>query len=357
MPLGQRLLIAVACLVIAATAGVVLWRSGTGTEVWVELRPVSLPLPPPPRSLAPGEDGQAPLLIVVENTPEARPQSGLADACLAYVVPTEARITRFLVAYCDAAPAAVGPVRSARRYMLDIATDLGAVLVHAGSSADALAQIRRGGAPVINEFWTSAPFWRDSARPMPHNLYTGIDRLRAALEKQPVTARPRGVPYAFAPPGAAPAGEATGVPAATVTLDYGPMYMVRYQFAPARRRYMREQDGRPHLDADGRSVLPVSVLVVFVRWSEVWERGAPSSRINLTSGGRLAVLAGGRLIEGTWTRSAQGPMSLQRADGGLVVLPRGPVWIELFPVDRPFTASAESSTPAPSPGPSPSDRR
>jgi hypothetical protein len=98
--------------------------------------------------------------------------------------------------------------------------------------------------------------------------------------------------------------------------------------------------------------MPVSVLVVFVRWSEVWERGAPSSRINLTSGGRLVVLAGGRLVEGTWTRTAQGPMSLHRADGGLVVLPRGPVWVELFPVDRPFVAQREAPAPAPSPGPS-----
>jgi hypothetical protein len=358
MPLGQRLLIAVACLVIAATAGVILWRGGTEPEVWVELRPVSLPLPPPPHTLSPGEDGRAPLLIVVENTPEARPQSGLADACLVYVMPTEARITRFLIAYCDATPPVVGPVRSARKYMLDIAADLGAVLVHAGSSAEALALIRRGGMPVINEFWTSAPFWRDGARAMPHNLYTGIDRLRAALEKQPLPVRPRGVPYAFAAAGSA-AGEAMGVPATTVTLDYGPPYTVRYQYDPPRRRYAREQDGRPHLDADGRSIAPVSVLVVFVRWSEVWERSGPSSRINLTSGGRLAILTGGRLVEGTWTRPAQGPMSLQRADGGLVVLPRGPVWIELFPVDRPFTAQDEAPGPAPSlpPRPSPSGRR
>lgn len=347
MTLGQRLIIVAACVVIAATAGVVAWRGMTPPDIWVELKPVSLPLPPAPRIHAPGEDGRAPLLIVIENTPEARPQSGLADACLVYAMPTEARITRFLTAYCDAAPTVIGPVRSVRRYMLDIATDLGAVLVHAGSSAEALAQIRRRGLPVINEFWTSGPFWRDAAREMPHNLYTSMDRLRAALEKQPVTARPHGVPYAFAAPG--PPAEPAGTPALAATLDYGAPYSVRYQYDPARRRYVREQDGRPHLDSDGRSILPVSVLVVFVHWSEVWERGSPSSRINLTSGGRVAIITGGQLHEGTWIRSAQGPMTLQRADGGLVVLPRGPVWIELFPVDQPFSTQADSPGPTPSP--------
>ncbi len=347
MLLGQRFIIVAACVIIAATAGVVAWRGMTPSDIWVELKPVSLPLPPAPRTHAPGEDGRTPLLIVIENTPEARPQSGLADACLVYAMPTEARITRFLTAYCDAAPTVIGPVRSVRRYMLDIATDLGAVLVHAGSSAEALAQIRRRGIPVINEFWTSGPFWRDAAREMPHNLYTGLDRLRAALEKQPVTARPHHVPYALAAPG--PPAEPTGTAALTATLDYGAPYSVRYQYDAARRRYVREQDGGPHLDSDGRSILPVSVLVVFVQWSEVWERGEPSSKINLTSGGRVAILTGGRLTEGTWIRSAQGPMVLQRVDGGLVVLPRGPVWIELFPVDRPFSTQVDSPGPTPSP--------
>jgi len=349
MSLGQRFAIAAACLIIAATAGVVAWRGLTPPDTWVELRPVSLPLPSPPRTNAPGEDGRTLLLIVIENTPEARPQSGLADACLVYAMPTEARITRFMAAYCDAAPTVIGPVRSVRRYMLDIATDLGAVLVHAGSSAEALVQIRRRGIPVINEFWTSGPFWRDAARQMPHNLYTSMDRLRAALEKQPVAARPHGVPYAFAAPGPPASGEPDGSLAMTATLDYGAPYSVRYQYDVARRRYAREQDGRPHVDANGRSISPVSVLVVFVQWSEVWERGEPSSRINLTSGGRVAILTGGRLHEGTWIRSAQGPMSLQRADGGLVVLPRGPVWIEMFPVDRPFSTQVESPGPTPSP--------
>jgi hypothetical protein len=335
MPQRQRLVVWIVTLTVVIGAILLAWRSTAPFDVWVELPPVSLPLPSPPRISAPGEDGIAPFLIVIENTPQARPQSGLADACLVYAMPTEARITRFLAAYCDEAPAAVGPVRSVRRYMLDIATDLGAILVHAGHSADALAQIRRRQIPVINEFWTPDPFWRDTSRPMPHNLYTGIGRLRAAVEKQPPAVRPRGVPYGF---GRAAPG---GTPAAVASLDYGPPYSVRYRYDAARLRYLREQDGAPHFDATGRRIAPVSVLVVFVRWSEVWENGSPSSQIDLTSGGRVAILTGGRLIEGTWVRSAAGPMSLQQADGRLIVLPRGPVWIELFPVDRPFAAAAE----------------
>ncbi|MBI3998192.1 MAG: DUF3048 domain-containing protein [Armatimonadetes bacterium] len=288
-------------------------------------------MPAPRRVFAPGEDGEAPLLVVVENTPQARPQAGLAEACLVYAMPTEGRITRFLAAFCDAAPKAVGPVRSVRRYMLDIATDLGAILVHAGYSGEALAAIRANGIPVINQFWTPGPFWRDAARQMPHNLYTSIDGLREAVKKTPIEVHPRGVSYTFGTPAA------DGTPAAGVTLDYGPLYAVRWRYDSERRRYQREQDGRPHLDAEGRQIGARSVLVVFVRWWQVQENGTLSSRIDLTGSGRLVIASEGHLSEGAWTRSASGPLVLKDGRGGPVVLPRGPVWIELFTADRPFS--------------------
>ncbi len=336
MSLRERLAILGASVAVVLAAAAFAWRGQMiPYNIWVELPPVSLPMPVARSVFAPGEDGVAPLLIVVENTPEARPQSGLADACLVYAVPTEARITRFLASFCDAVPKVVGPVRSVRRYMLEIAVDLGAILVHAGYSGESLAHIRARKIPVINQFWTPGPFWRDDARRMPHNLYTGVDRLRAQVENHPNGLRPRGVPYAF---GQLPAG---GVRATAVTLDYGPPYAVRYRYDALRRRYGREQDGRPHMDADGKSIAPTSVLVLFVRWWDVEEPTGPSSKIEFVGSGRLAVLADGRLIEGTWSRSNLGPLVL-RAGRAPVVIPRGPVWIELFPADRPFTVLGET---------------
>ncbi len=290
--------------------------------------------------LIPGADGETPFLVVIENAPQARPQSGLADACLVYALPTEARITRFLASYCWDTPTAIGPVRSVRMYMLEIASDLGAVLVHAGHSAEALASIRARKLPVINEFWASGPFWRDPVRKMPHNLYTRTDHLRAELRKKPLNVRTGSVPYSMEP--AAPIVALDAMPSETVVLDYGPLYAVRYRYDPGQRRYLRDQDGRPHLDADGRQIAPASVLVAFVQWRDVLEQGAPSSKINLIGTGRLAIITEGRIVEGTWRRSKDRPLALQTATGGPVVLPRGPVWIELFPVDRPFAVSPGS---------------
>jgi len=342
----QRAAIWSATVAVVLAAGILAWRD-TGPKGQQDVPGASAP-PEAERVLIPGADGETPFLVVIENTPQARPQSGLADACLVYALPTEARITRFLASYCGDSPTAIGPVRSARQYMLEIASDLGAVLVHSGHSAEALASIRAQKLPVINEFWASGPFWRDPARKMPHNLYTRLDHLRAELRKKPMNVRPGGVPYSMEIASQVMVPGAT--PSEVVELDYGPLYAVRYRYDAGRRRYLRDQDGRPHLDADGRQIAPASVLVAFVQWRDVMELGGPSSKIILIGGGRLAIITEGRLVEGTWRRSKDRPLAFQAAGGGPVVLPQGPVWVELLPVDRPFAASAGS------PGAGPSSR-
>jgi hypothetical protein len=342
MILGQRLAIWSATLALVLLVGVYAWQHAwPSDEVRLELRQPSLPLPNLYEALIPGRAGEAIVLIVIENTPEARPQSGLADACLVYAMPTEARITRFLAAYCTASPTVIGPVRSARGYMLEIASDLGAVLVHAGYSAEARDMIVSRNLPVLNEFRTSGPFWRDKTRQAPHNLYTDLDRVRDVLLERRVTPAPRGVPYRFGPEATATLEK--GTPAATIALGYGAAYDVVYRYDAERRRYLREQDGRPHTDASGRQVAAGSVITIFVQWRDILIRGVPSSKIDLAGHGRLVVAAEGRAVEGKWDRIAGLPLTFTDHDGRPLVLPPGPVWIELFPLDRPFGLQTEAA--------------
>lgn len=70
-----------------------------------------------------------PLLVMIENHADSRPQSGLQNADIVYEAVAEGGITRFMgVYYCNAVRGAeskydVGPVRSARSYYLDIASE------------------------------------------------------------------------------------------------------------------------------------------------------------------------------------------------------------------------------------------
>jgi len=73
-----------------------------------------------------------PLLVMIENHEDARPQSGLQSADIVYEAVAEGGITRFMgVFYCGAVAMEaesenkynIGPVRSARTYFLDVASE------------------------------------------------------------------------------------------------------------------------------------------------------------------------------------------------------------------------------------------
>ena len=52
--------------------------------------------------------------VVIENHPDARPQSGLDKASIVYETIAEGGITRFLAVFQENEVAEIGPVRSAR---------------------------------------------------------------------------------------------------------------------------------------------------------------------------------------------------------------------------------------------------
>ncbi|MEK7527571.1 MAG: DUF3048 domain-containing protein [Patescibacteria group bacterium] len=74
-------------------------------------------------------ENRRPLLIMIENHADSRPQSGLSNADVVYEANSEGGITRLMgIFYCNAVGGVgsnydVGPVRSARTYFLDLASE------------------------------------------------------------------------------------------------------------------------------------------------------------------------------------------------------------------------------------------
>ena len=101
-----------------------------------------------------------PLAIMIENSPDARPQSGLSSADIVYEALAEGGITRFMALYycgVQAVDTTVAPVRSARSYFVDWASGYNYPLyVHVGGAnlpgpADALGQISQYGWGLQND--------------------------------------------------------------------------------------------------------------------------------------------------------------------------------------------------------------
>ncbi len=129
-----------------------------------------------------------PVLVSVENHPDARPQWGLTSSDIVWEMVAEGGITRMLLMYADASrlPEKVGPTRSARHYFVDIAEGFDAIFVHFGYSPAAKRQIANHGVNNINGLVDGSYFFRDKTRNVAteHRAYTTKDAIAKAIENK-----------------------------------------------------------------------------------------------------------------------------------------------------------------------------
>ncbi len=124
--------------------------------------------------------------VMVENSADAWPLSGIEDAFLVIEAPVEGGIPRFMACFTEGVDVEkIGPVRSARPYYVSWASGFqNALYGHVGGSPEAL-EILAGQNILtdLNEFWNGSSFWRDNIRYAPHNAYTSSALLWAAADR------------------------------------------------------------------------------------------------------------------------------------------------------------------------------
>lgn len=75
-----------------------------------------------------------PVLVVIDNAAQSRPQTGLMLADIVYEFPLDRtdHVTRYLAVFADEIPQRAGPVRDSRTYLADTAAEWGGLYVSAG---------------------------------------------------------------------------------------------------------------------------------------------------------------------------------------------------------------------------------
>lgn len=268
--------------------------------------------------------------VVIDNSIPARPQSGLNRACIVYELPTEALITRFVAMFCDASVDPIGPVRSLRAFILDVARDFDVTVAHSGTSQSAASAVRAGAGPALNEFSQALPFRRDRRRPMPHNLYTSGSALRHYVSP----GAPALSPWRWSRGATTQNASMPATPARVIEISYHPGYDVRYVYDQHVRRYRRFQAGRLAVDAVTRDPLaPQTIIVQYAHWWQAFEGPVLTSRVDLAGSGRLLVFSDGRRIEGRWRRDgSRARTTFTDLLGRPIAMPAGPVWVQVVPL-------------------------
>jgi hypothetical protein len=265
--------------------------------------------------------------IMIENSPDARPQSGLQDAGVVYEAIAEGGITRFLTLFQDSRPSYIGPVRSLRPYYIDFAAPYQAGIAHVGGSPEALATVRNGHYRDLDQFFNSKYYTRINSRAAPHNVYTNFDWMDQLNISKGYT-KSEFTPWKRKKDG----------PAATPSVAHidvkisSPLYYSHYDYDKATNTYLRSEGGKPHLQIVSQQtratmqLQPKAVLTLVMNY-KVIDRSGHSSYVD-TGSGPMKLFQDGIEVDGTWNKADQGSMFVFKDSSGKEIeLNAGQTWI------------------------------
>ncbi len=275
--------------------------------------------------------------VIIENHPDARPQSGLSQAGVVYEALAEGGITRFQAFFLDERPAVIGPVRSLRTYFVDWGLEFNAPVAHAGGNADAIDLVGPLKMKDLNALsFASGSFYRSNDRYAPHNLYTSSDKMDALLKQFGF-----GGPASFTVSPRKPDAPIAAAPHPNIHINFSYNgYQVDYQYDAKTNDYARLLAGAPHIDRNTGAQIRVKNLVVeYIPTSYGFTRTQEQTVIMQTVGvGKALVFRDGDVVAGTWSKTSHNARTrLLDAAGAEIPLDAGNTWYSVIPTGNSVT--------------------
>lgn len=303
-----------------------------------------------------------PLFVMIENHPDARPQSGMSRADVVFEAVAEGGVTRFgALFYCAAQiqDLTLAPVRSARTYFVDWASGFNLPMyVHVGGAnvsgpTDALGQISQYGWSLendINQFSVGYPsFVRDYNRvegkdlATEHTMVTTTEKLWAvALDREWTNMSPdqvinrRVVPGSDWKAGFEPWTFEENPPQAGSTTrvsydfwsGYGE-YSVEWNYDSSKDAYLRKIGGQDDIDLNnGEQIAAKNVVVLFTT-----EKGPINEKKHMiyttTGTGEALIFKHGVAVKATWSKKTRTDELQFLVSGKPVEMARGLTWISV----------------------------
>lgn len=305
-----------------------------------------------------------PLAVMIENTPDARPQSGLGAADIMFEAMAEGGVTRFMAMYyCDVQveDTTLAPIRSARTYFIDWASGFNLPLyVHVGGAnapgpSNALGQLSDYGwvgQNDLNQFSIGFPtFVRDYNRipgrevATEHTMVTSTEKLWAVAEKRGWTnlSPQRRVgrntvggqdwKAGYTPWLTAEDKPVSPPKAPTISHEFWDgftAYAAKWQYDAASNSYQRFTANEAHLDLnDNQQLRAKNVIVLF---SE--EKGPINEHKHMlyktTGTGDALIFMNGDVVPAKWNKKdREAQLTFADSKGKPLALTRGMTWISV----------------------------
>lgn len=273
--------------------------------------------------------------IMIENSTDARPQSGLNAAGVVYEAVAEGGITRFMAIYKGDLPAWVGPIRSARQTFVHLARPYNCGYVHVGGASNAIETLKTAGYRDLDGGWVEGQYvFRVSDRFAPHNVYTDAEHLNTwssnkGWTKSEFTGFKRVKPDTIIEP------EEYTAKTITVTMAGDNSYNVVWKYNPDTNQYSRSHAyGGAHMDRakNNQQTQITTDVVIAVKMTTVARSSEPKYYDHTTTGsGEAYIFQNGIIQKATWRRAnIKDELKFFDSENNEIELNRGRTWISIY---------------------------
>ena len=315
-----------------------------------EPTPIMVPAPLTGLPVSVAASMQHVVAVMVDDHRDARPQSGFNAASQVWQAPAEGGIPRYMMIFQESVPALVGPIRSARQYFLEWASEWKALYVHVGGAPNALATLssKGRGELVYNADgfrFEGTQMWRVKTRNAPHNEYTDGTHLRTIEGIVGAADVPITPSWTFGP-GASSWTRPTGT---TIVVSY-PYETVTYRYDAVTNTYPRfiDKSKTQQIDAgDGQPIAPSNVVILRMQFGALNDGHPLKYRLEAADvgSGEAIISSNGQVIHGTWEKAAiDAPTLLLGPDGQPITLTAGQTYVQVLALSYGYTV-AEGTPP------------
>lgn len=272
-----------------------------------------------------GQENQRPVSVLLDNFPGA-PRPSLSSASLVYEAPVEGGLTRFLAIFDpNDLSDNLGPIRSARPYFAEIASEYRALYIHAGGSPEALLKLKQGFYNVVNLDEISSQgkyFYRQPNEPAPHNLYIKKESVIKFLEDNKISTVANFIGWYYDKE--ARLGDQM---ADKIKITFSPLNESVWHYDQNNKDYLYLPNGKSYRDKDNQEIRVKNLIVQYTPIKILDKIGR--REINLNGQGEALIFQNGKVIKGKWFKEA-GRTKFYDSVGEEITFFPGKTWISII---------------------------
>lgn len=267
-----------------------------------------------------------PIAVVIDNHPKARWQAGISDAEIVYEVEAEAPFTRYIAVFQTKEPERIGPVRSARPYLINLALNHNAIFAHVGGSNDAFAKLKSLSVADMDGIYTSK-MWRynKTNKYAPHNVYTDIKNIREFADSKGFKKDVEFSGFSFNEDDTDLISENN---AENIKIIYNKNNTSEYKYDKETKLYTRYKDGEKQLDENNNVTITVKNIIIYSVEKKVLDNEG-RLQLGVVGKGTGKYIVNGKSVDITWSKETEKSATIFMLGDVELKLNPGNTWIQI----------------------------